>query len=183
MLVDGGRPGQLDEMVGVLNECLREERLRIERASGCRVDERLQSRFDLGIGAIGENVEQAAEQIRGEMQVNLDRLIMKQGHAFKSAGDEVLAGQGKGRRLRRARRQQTFANELLLQVECRQHVGVGGFGSQERRATLELAKEFGGRRHNPGILVLAAPCRRRLRLADVRAWSAASRSARRKRSI
>jgi hypothetical protein len=73
--------GQLGEMIVVLDERFAEESLGVEQARSGTFDERVQARPELGVVALLQAVDEATEEVGGEIDVDLHWLFVEHRHA------------------------------------------------------------------------------------------------------
>jgi hypothetical protein len=109
---------QLGQVVSVLDEGFAEESLRVERATGRGVHERLQFCPRLFVRLLLlDQVHEPAEEVGRELQVDTCRLIVQQRNALAHPIGDQFARRRKGGDLGWSGRRQASPNRLLLPVE------------------------------------------------------------------
>ena len=127
-------------MIVVLHECFREQALWVDCATGRRAYKAVESRTQIRIVALLQDVHQSAEQVGREVHVDMRCLVVQQGHALVQPSDQVLARQRKRQSLSRASRREIGAHQLLLQVEgfleLRANLSEGRHAAVQEQQTL-----------------------------------------------
>ena len=137
--IDANLPRDLGDVVLVLNECFAEQSLRIQKTARRRADKSVQSRAEVRIVALRQNVRQPAEQVSSEVNVDVRGLVVQQRDALAHPRRQVLARQRERVSFGRARRRQARADQPRLKLERLDEIRLGLL--QGRRAAIEKQRQ------------------------------------------
>jgi hypothetical protein len=122
-------------MIGVLDERLGKQSLRIDRTTGGSGHDAIEPSRLRRVGALLQDIDQSRKNVGREVHVNIGRLLVQQRHACAQTRRDLVVRQWKRMGLGRPWRVQACADERFLEIE--RLLQIGTRLSQSRQPTVE----------------------------------------------